>query len=143
MLERESSGQGKGSWIPGQGVSINYTRIVKILNPHLTSSDEDIQETTWRWINECMSLAKEVIIQFTPSLIPAALPCLAHSVNSIQAIANETNLNLYRLVYDSSLPPEPQPPAAAPNDGGPILDRATQGRSNSLNQTPPRLTDRG
>ncbi|KAF9374563.1 hypothetical protein CPC16_001215, partial [Podila verticillata] len=109
-LESESTGHGKGSWVPGQGVSINYAKIVKILKPHLTSNDEDIQETALRWINEFMSLAKDVMIQFTPTLIPAVLPCLAHSVNSIRTIANETNLSLYRLVYESALPPEPQPP---------------------------------
>ncbi|KAF8939428.1 hypothetical protein BGZ58_009783 [Dissophora ornata] len=107
-LENESTGQGKGNWVPGQGVNINYAKIVKILKPHLTSNDEDIQETALRWINEFMSLAKDVMIQFTPALIPAVLPCLAHSVNSIRAIANETNLSLYRLVYESALPPEPQ-----------------------------------
>ncbi|KAF9143741.1 hypothetical protein BGX30_014899 [Mortierella sp. GBA39] len=74
LLESESTGQGKGSWVPGQGVNINYAKIVKILKPHLTSSDEDIQETALRWINEFMSLAKEVMIQFTPSLIPAPQP---------------------------------------------------------------------
>lgn len=109
-LESESTGHGKGSWVPGQGVSINYAKIVKILKPHLTSNDEDIQETALRWINEFMSLAKDVMIQFTPTLIPAVLPCLAHSVNSIRTIANETNLSLYRLVYESALPPEPQQP---------------------------------
>ncbi|KAF9135386.1 hypothetical protein BGW39_003183 [Mortierella sp. 14UC] len=131
MLESESSGQGKGNWVPGQGVNINYAKIVKILKPHLTSSDEDIQEIALRWINEFMSLAKEVMVQFTPSLIPAVLPCLAHSVESIRAIANETNLNLYRLVCDSALPPEPQPPTAAPNGGGSVSDRPTQGLSHS------------
>ncbi|KAF9902278.1 hypothetical protein EC991_005073 [Linnemannia zychae] len=141
MLERESSGQGKGSWVPGQGVNINYAKIVKILKPHLTSSDEEIQETALRWINEFMSLAKEVMIQFTPSLIPAVLPCLAHSVESIRAIANETNLNLYRLVCDSALPPEPQPPATTPNGGGSISDRSTQGRSHSPRPQSPK-TDR-
>ncbi|KAG0324350.1 hypothetical protein BG000_002255 [Podila horticola] len=113
-LESESTGHGKGSWVPGQGVSINYAKIVKILKPHLTSNDEDIQETALRWINEFMSLAKDVMIQFTPTLIPAVLPCLAHSVNSIRIIANETNLSLYRLVYESALPPEPQPQPQQP-----------------------------
>jgi vacuole morphology and inheritance protein 14 len=145
MLENESSGQGKGSWVPGQGVNINYAKIVKILKPHLTSSDEDIQETALRWINEFMSLAKEVMIQFTPSLIPAVLPCLAHSVDSIRTIANETNLSLYRLVCDSALPPEPQPPAAvavgAPNGGGSISDRSSQARSHSPRPQSPK-TDR-
>ncbi|KAF9097728.1 hypothetical protein BGX29_007956 [Mortierella sp. GBA35] len=140
MLESESSGQGKGSWVPGQGVNINYAKIVKILKPHLTSSDEDIQETALRWINEFMSLAKEVMIQFTPSLIPAVLPCLAHSVDSIRVIANETNLSLYRLVCDSALPPEPQFPAAAatPNGGGSISDRSFQVQSQSSRPQSPK-----
>ncbi|KAI8354946.1 vacuolar protein 14 C-terminal Fig4p binding-domain-containing protein [Mortierella sp. GBAus27b] len=107
-LEKESTGQGKGNWVPGQGVSINFAKIVKILKPHLTSKDEDIQETALRWINEFMSLAKDVMIQFTPTLIPAVLPCLAHEVDSIRTIAIETNLSLYTLVYESALPPEPQ-----------------------------------
>ncbi len=33
----ETEGRGKGSWVPGQGVVINYTRIVEILMPHLSS----------------------------------------------------------------------------------------------------------
>ncbi|KAF9362631.1 hypothetical protein BGX34_005773, partial [Mortierella sp. NVP85] len=115
-LEKESTGHGKGNWVPGQGVSISYAKIVKILKPHLTSKDEDIQETALRWINEFMSLAKDVMIQFTPALIPAVLPCLAHSVDSIRTIAIETNLSLYTLVYESALPPEPQsqPPPPPP-----------------------------
>lgn len=145
LLESESSGQGKGSWVPGQGVNINYAKIVKILKPHLTSSDEDIQETALRWINEFMSLAKEVMIQFTPSLIPAVLPCLAHSVDSIRSIANETNLSLYRLVCDSALPPEPQPqpPAPAPNGGGSISDRSSQARSHSPRPQSPKADRSG
>lgn len=146
MLESESSGQGKGSWVPGQGVNINYAKIVKILKPHLTSSDEDIQETALRWINEFMSLAKEVMIQFTPSLIPAVLPCLAHSVDSIRIIANETNLSLYRLVCDSALPPEPQPPTAtvaAPNGGGSISDRSSQAQSHSPRPQSPKADRSG
>ncbi|KAF9924331.1 hypothetical protein FBU30_005669 [Linnemannia zychae] len=142
MLESESSGQGKGHWVPGQGVNINYAKIVKILKPHLTSIDEDIQETALRWINEFMGLAKEVMIQFTPSLIPAVLPCLAHSTESIRAIANETNLNLYRLVCDSALPPEPQPASVTPNGGGSIADRHSQAQSTSPRPQSPKAQDR-
>ncbi|KAG0252245.1 hypothetical protein BG011_007104 [Mortierella polycephala] len=147
LLEGESTGQGKGNWVPGQGVSINYAKIVKILKPHLTSNDEDIQETALRWINEFMSLAKDVMIQFTPTLIPAVLPSLAHPVNSIRTIANETNLSLYKLVYESALPPEPQPqpqpqqqssasPSAAPSD------RSSQPQSQSPRSQSPKTQDR-
>ncbi|KAF9586285.1 hypothetical protein BGW38_007416 [Lunasporangiospora selenospora] len=137
-LESESTGQGKGSWIPGQGVKINFAKIVKILKPHLTSSDEDMQETALRWINEFMSLAKDVMIQFTPALIPAVLPSLAHNVDSIRIIANETNLNLFRLVYESALPPEP----ILQTSGGLVADKPTNARSQSPRPQSPKTQDR-
>ncbi|KAF9177435.1 hypothetical protein BGZ51_008762, partial [Haplosporangium sp. Z 767] len=149
LLEGESTGQGKGNWVPGQGVSINYAKIVKILKPHLTSNDEDIQETALRWINEFMSLAKDVMIQFTPTLIPAVLPSLAHPVNSIRTIANETNLSLYKLVYESALPPEPQPQpqsqqqsTASPSIAPALSDRNPQPRSQSPRPQSPKAQDR-
>ncbi|CAI2177374.1 8966_t:CDS:10 [Funneliformis geosporum] len=76
----ETEGRGKGSWVPGQGVIINYTRIVEILMPHLSSPEEEIQTTALKWINEFITLAKDVIISFTPQLISAVLPSLAHTL---------------------------------------------------------------
>lgn len=100
----ETEGKGKGSWVPGQGVVISYTRIVEILMPHLSSHgkflfinslkfflsliilyfnsfiEEEIQATALKWINEFITLAKDVIIAFTPQLISAVLPSLAHLV---------------------------------------------------------------
>nr|CAG8433303.1 6225_t:CDS:10 [Entrophospora candida] len=75
----EMEGKGKGTWIPGQSVEINFTKIIEILMPHLSSSVEQIQETALRWINEFINIAKEVVISFTPQLINAVLPSLAHS----------------------------------------------------------------
>ncbi|KAG9284230.1 hypothetical protein G9A89_002040 [Geosiphon pyriformis] len=74
----ESEGKGKGSWVPGQGVVINYTRIVEILMPHLSSQEEEIQETALRWINEFILLAKDVIVP-----------------------AIEANQNLYKLIVET------------------------------------------
>ncbi|KAG0226910.1 hypothetical protein BGW41_004018 [Actinomortierella wolfii] len=130
-LEEESTGQGKGNWVPGQGVVIEYAEIVKILKPHLTSSDEDIQETALRWINEFIELAKDVMIEFIPVLIPAILPCLAHSVTSIRTIANETNLSLYKLVYESPLPVPPAPPVTVAPPASANHERAASPRPQS------------
>ncbi|CAG8789460.1 24372_t:CDS:2, partial [Gigaspora rosea] len=58
----ETEGRGKGSWVPGQGVVIDYVRIVKILMEHLCSTEEEIQATALKWINEFIHIAKEVII---------------------------------------------------------------------------------
>nr|CAG8515363.1 5290_t:CDS:10 [Entrophospora candida] len=65
----EMEGKGKGTWVPGQSVEINFTRIIEILMPHLSSSVEQIQETALKWINEFINIAKEVVISFTPQLI--------------------------------------------------------------------------
>ncbi|CAG8684513.1 17009_t:CDS:10 [Cetraspora pellucida] len=69
----ETEGRGKGSWVPGQGVIINYDRIVQIFMDHLCSSEEEIQATALKWINEFIHIAKEVIISFTPQLISAII----------------------------------------------------------------------
>ena len=42
--------------------------------------EEELQATALKWINEFITLAKDVVIAFTPQLISAVLPSLAHSV---------------------------------------------------------------
>ncbi|GES94101.1 ARM repeat-containing protein [Rhizophagus clarus] len=113
----ETEGKGKGSWVPGQGVIINYTRIVEILMPHLSSHEEEIQATALKWINEFITLAKDVIIAFTPQLISAVLPSLAHLVAPIRTVAVEVNRNLYKLILETPTNTNPsfQPPPYTSN----------------------------
>ncbi|KAF0523958.1 ARM repeat-containing protein [Gigaspora margarita] len=108
----ETEGRGKGSWVPGQGVVIDYVRIVKILMEHLCSTEEEIQATALKWINEFIHIAKEVIISFTPQLISAVLPSLAHSVPTIRNSAVELNKNLYKIILETPTNglPSLQPP---------------------------------
>lgn len=91
----------KGDWVPGQGVIVEYAKIIEILMPHLSSADEEIQQTALRWINEFVVIAKDVVIQFTPKLITPVLPSLAHQNPTIKAIAVETNNNLQKLILDT------------------------------------------
>lgn len=97
----ENDGQGKGTYIPGQGIVVQYARIVEILVPHLSSTEEDIQRTALEWINEFTVIAKDVIIQFTPEIIKAVLPSLAHPVPVIHEIAIATNQSLQKLVLEA------------------------------------------
>ncbi|KAJ3125519.1 hypothetical protein HK098_000206 [Nowakowskiella sp. JEL0407] len=97
-VERESD---PSAYVPGQGVVLDFGKMVNILAPHLSSNDEETQATALRWINEFILLAKEVLIPFTPMLIDSILPSLAHSVTQIRNIAAETNANLYRLIWES------------------------------------------
>ncbi|KAG0177101.1 hypothetical protein DFQ28_006315 [Apophysomyces sp. BC1034] len=100
----ENDGQGKGTYVPGQGVIVQYGRIVEILLPHLSSTEEDIQRTALQWINGFIPIAKDVVIEYTPKIIKAVLPTLAHPVNNIRLIALETNQNLQQLVLETHQP---------------------------------------
>ncbi|KAG4085617.1 ARM repeat-containing protein [Neocallimastix lanati (nom. inval.)] len=67
-------------YVFGQNIVLDYPRMIKILEPYLASNDEETQATALKWINEFILLVKETII-----------------------IANETNLNLYKLIYETSI----------------------------------------
>lgn len=120
-VDSENDGHGKGTYVPGQGVIVQYGKIVEILVPHLSSSEEDIQKTALLWINAFIEIAQNVIIQYTPEIIKAVLPSLAHPVSPIRIIALETNQNLQRLVLETPIhvtsPPEPTTSRSDPSGG--------------------------
>ncbi|KAJ1570089.1 hypothetical protein HK096_002277 [Nowakowskiella sp. JEL0078] len=84
-----------------EGVILDFGRMVDILTPHLSSSDEETQATALRWINDFILLAKEIMLPFAPMLINAILPSLAHAVNQIRNTAAATNANLYKLIWET------------------------------------------
>ncbi|KAJ1548127.1 hypothetical protein HK096_004313 [Nowakowskiella sp. JEL0078] len=84
-----------------EGVILDFGRMVDILAPHLSSSDEETQATALRWINDFILLAKEIMLPSAPMLINAILPSLAHAINPIRNIAAETNANLYKLIWET------------------------------------------
>ncbi|KAK4514750.1 uncharacterized protein ATC70_002353 [Mucor velutinosus] len=116
LVDSENDGHGKGTYVPGQGVIVQYGKIVEILVPHLSSSEEDIQKTALLWINAFIEIAQNVIIQYTPEIIKAVLPSLAHPVTPIRNIALETNQNLQRLVLETPIHASPPEPAASKSD---------------------------
>ncbi|CAO3654695.1 unnamed protein product [Mucor fragilis] len=116
LADSENDGHGKGTYVPGQGVIVQYGKIVEILVPHLSSSEEDIQKTALLWINAFIEIAQNVIIQYTPEIIKAVLPSLAHPVTPIRNIALETNQNLQRLVLETPIHASPPEPAASKSD---------------------------
>ncbi|KAF8204638.1 vacuolar protein 14 C-terminal Fig4p binding-domain-containing protein [Pholiota molesta] len=117
--------QDLGAWIPGQGVRINYAAIIEILIRQLNGENEEIQQATaLRWLAEFLSFANEVMVPFTPRLIPAILPNLAHHVAMIQSAAIRTNKLLFGPL------PAPQPPKSAPE----------RDRSNTTSKLPRNIT---
>lgn len=80
--------------------------------PQLTLlSDEEIQQAAaLSWLVEFLSFAPEVLVPFTPRLVPAILPNLAHHVSMIQSAALKTNKSLFSVIQKLPSPQEPPPP---------------------------------
>ncbi|CAG8607608.1 10557_t:CDS:2, partial [Dentiscutata heterogama] len=136
----ETEGRGKGSWVPGQGVVINYVRIVQILMDHLCSPEEEIQATALKWINEFIHIAKEVIISFTPQLISAVLPSLAHSTPNILHMISYNVIIIfsYAIILETSTNGQPslQPPPYSMVTKEPTLPSAPNGSAYTPNSLP-------
>ncbi|KAF8622054.1 hypothetical protein AX15_007205 [Amanita polypyramis BW_CC] len=133
MAERDT-----GAWVPGQGVRIDYPAIIEILIRQLDGEHDEIQQSTaLRWLAEFLAFAHEVMVPFTPRLIPAILPNLAHHVSMIQSAAKYTNKLLYNVIQNFPSPSEPPPTRTserASEKAQPRLPRSptpTTGTSNS------------
>ncbi|KAF5358988.1 hypothetical protein D9758_004832 [Tetrapyrgos nigripes] len=96
-----------GAWMPGQGVKIDYPAIIEILMQQLDGEHDEIQQSTaLRWLAEFLTFASEVLVPFTPRLIPAILPNLAHHVAMIQSAAIRTNKQLLSVIQTLLSPSE-------------------------------------
>ncbi|KAI0042285.1 ARM repeat-containing protein [Auriscalpium vulgare] len=97
-----------GTWVPGQGVRIDYAAIIEILIQQLDTQHDEIQQSTaLLWLAEFLTFAQEVMLPFTPRLIPAILPNLAHHVPMIQTSAIRTNKLLTSVIQALPSPSEP------------------------------------
>ncbi|KAJ7087383.1 vacuolar protein 14 C-terminal Fig4p binding-domain-containing protein [Mycena crocata] len=107
-----------GAWVPGQGVKIDYDAIIEILIQQLDGEHDEIQQSTaLRWLAEFLNFTSEVMVPFTPRLVPAILPNLAHHVTMIQSAAIQTNKLLLNVIQ--ALPSPAEPPSR------PVPDRST------------------
>ncbi|OAX34794.1 ARM repeat-containing protein [Rhizopogon vinicolor AM-OR11-026] len=99
--------RGTGALIPGQGVRIDYAAIIEILIQQLDNQHDEIQQSTaLRWIAEFLTFVPDVMVPFTPRLIPAVLPNLAHHVPMIQSAALRTNKLLLSVIQTLPVPAE-------------------------------------
>ena len=96
--------------------------MVRILR--CTIDDEIQQSTALRWLAEFLSFAHEVMVPFTPRLIPAILPNLAHHVSMIQSAAKYTNKLLYNVIQNLPSPSEPSPPRVSEKLPEKLLEKA-------------------
>ncbi|KIJ69781.1 hypothetical protein HYDPIDRAFT_22946 [Hydnomerulius pinastri MD-312] len=101
----EKDNRSTGTWVPGQGVRIDYSAIIEILIQQLDGQHDEIQQSTaLTWLAEFLGFAQEVMVPFTPRLIPAILPNLAHHVPMIQSAAIRTNKLLSKVIQDLPSP---------------------------------------
>ena len=70
-------------------------------------ADDEIQQSTaLHWLTEFLTFVSDVMVPFTPRLIPAILPNLAHHVPMIQAAALRTNKLLLNVIQNLPGPGE-------------------------------------
>lgn len=102
LNEKEEDSQDilEESWIPAQEVHVAYAAIMETLLNHIAYPDEEIQATTQQWIAELLFVVREVVVPFTPRLVPAILPNIAHHSPAIQNAANVLNVNLYHVIQE-------------------------------------------
>jgi vacuole morphology and inheritance protein 14 len=73
--------------------------------------DDEIQQSVaLKWLYEFLTFAQDVVVPFTPRLIPAVLPSLAHHVPDIQTAAIKLNQLLFSVIQNL---PSVTPPASA------------------------------
>jgi vacuole morphology and inheritance protein 14 len=106
-------------------VRIDYAAIIEILiqqldnqrelfpskltlhHTYLVCTDDEIQQSTaLRWLAEFLTFVPDVMVPFTPRLIPAILPNLAHHVPMIQSAALRTNKLLSNVIQNLPGPVE-------------------------------------
>ncbi|RPB25734.1 ARM repeat-containing protein [Terfezia boudieri ATCC MYA-4762] len=129
-----------GSWIPGQDVQIDHQRIIEILIPFLEApndiSQEDIQLTALRWVDDFFEICPEDLVLFLPRLLSMVLPAISSNSEAIRQAALKVNTSLMNLVAslsdDMSLPPR----TATPSTPRLSIGRAPQGGRDSIE--PPR-----
>jgi vacuole morphology and inheritance protein 14 len=122
-------------WVPGQGVKVNHAAIVEILINQLDGErkhdqtffiqtlnnkfiDDEIQQSTaLKWLHEFLGFAQDVVVPFTPRLIPAVLPNLAHHAPDIQSAAIKTNQLLFNVIQNLPAPRTTQNQTIVPARG--------------------------
>ncbi|KIJ57093.1 hypothetical protein M422DRAFT_218953 [Sphaerobolus stellatus SS14] len=114
--EKEMDHRDTGTYVPGQNVHIDLAAIVEIFIAQFYDQHDEIQQSTaLRWFSEFLDFAQEVMVPFTPRLIPVILPNLAHHVEPIRSAAIRTDQLLYNAIQSQpSPPPESSPPSSAP-----------------------------
>ncbi|KAI5120665.1 hypothetical protein M0805_006954 [Coniferiporia weirii] len=121
-----------GAYIPGQNVKVDHAAVVETLLQQLDNEHDEIQmSTALLWLADFLHFAQDVMLPFTPRLIPAILPNLAHHVPMIQHQATRTNQALVNVVQNL---PSPSLPSA---QGATDKASVSSGRTSAPASSPP------
>lgn len=119
-----------GDWIPGQDVYIDYPKILDILVGFvdtsfgkflhsryqyiLTFSDEEMQLTALRWVDNFFEISPEDILPFVPRLLTQVLPAMSSGSDQVRQAANRVNTSLLEYIVSLSedMSEEGQAPSA-------------------------------
>lgn len=106
ILLANCSSKGTGDTRSARGTPCGASLMDRPVGGH---ADQLMQMTALHWINSFLSLARHAMMPFTPDLLAAIIPCLAHRVEQIRTVAISANQTLMKLVAEE----EPRQPAGA------------------------------
>ena len=93
--------------------------------------------TALYWLGDFLSFAQDVMLPFTPRLIPAILPNLAHHVPMIQQQALRTNQALSKVIQSLPTPPLSQQASIDKDKASIMSGRASQPVTSPTTTAPP------
>lgn len=80
--------------------SVDFSRLISILQDHLVSSDEAVQLTALRWVSEFFAICPANLLPFTPKLLRVVLPAISHESTALRRAARDVNDKLLQLIRD-------------------------------------------
>jgi len=83
-----------------KSVSLHYSLVFYALKEMFPEDDEIQQSIALKWLYEFLTFAQDVVVPFTPRLIPAVLPNLAHHAPDIQTAAIRLNQLLFSVIQN-------------------------------------------
>jgi vacuole morphology and inheritance protein 14 len=84
------------------GIELDFGKMTLSLVKYLSDVDEETKATALRWTISFITLAKKLMLPFTPMLLSTILPTLSHAVQTIRTLAIDANTNLFTLVLEMS-----------------------------------------
>ncbi|KAK9475617.1 vacuolar protein 14 C-terminal Fig4p binding-domain-containing protein [Lipomyces japonicus] len=89
-----------GVYLPGQDVKVDFAKVIEILLSHLDSTEQEIQLTVLKWIENFFTISPDDLLPFVPRFLSLLLPTMAHDNEQLRKAAENVNNDLMKLILN-------------------------------------------